>query len=104
MSKLLTVYDDKEPLNNVVSELTLDVDEVFYVYHHKISINNFINIDKVIKKYKDITTHYIQLQNDEEEIGKIINENPGIIIDVGGLRGPRNKPREPAARCSGFPM
>ncbi|MCR5095888.1 MAG: hypothetical protein K6A70_04035 [Erysipelotrichaceae bacterium] len=86
MSKLLTVYDDKEPLNNVVSELTLDVDEVFYVYHHKISINNFINIDKVIKKYKDITTHYIQLQNDEEEIGKIINENPGIIIDVGGAK------------------
>ena len=57
MSKLLTVYDDKEPLNNVVSELTLDVDEVFYVYHHNVSINNFINIDKVIKKYKDITTN-----------------------------------------------
>ena len=86
MSKLLTVYDDKEPLNNVVSELTLDVDEVFYVYHHKVSINNFINIDKVIKKYKDITTHYIQLQDDEAEISKIMNENPGIIIDVGGAK------------------
>ena len=86
MSKLLTVYDDKEPLNNVVSELTLDVDEVFYVYHHNVSINNFINIDKVIKKYKDITTNYIQLHDDEREIKKILNDNPGIIIDVGGAK------------------
>lgn len=29
MSKMLTVYDDVDPLNNVVSALTLDIDEIF---------------------------------------------------------------------------
>ena len=33
MNKILTVYDDVDPLNNVISALTLGIDEIFYVYH-----------------------------------------------------------------------
>ena len=50
MNKILTVYDDVDPLNNVVSALTLGVDEIFYVYHHDVPKNNFLNIRKVIDK------------------------------------------------------
>ncbi|MBQ6492412.1 MAG: DUF1887 family protein [Erysipelotrichaceae bacterium] len=86
MSKLLTVYDDKEPLNNVVSELTLDVDEVFYVYHHDVSLNNFANIEAVVKRYKDIPVRFIQLHDDEKQLKELLDENPNMIIDVGGAK------------------
>ena len=47
MSKMITVYDDVDPLNNVVSALTLEVEELFYVYHHDVPKRDFDNIRKV---------------------------------------------------------
>lgn len=84
MSRLVTVYDDKEPLNNVISALSLKVDEVFYVYHHDVSKNHFINIQKVIKKYKNIKTRFIKLVEDEKEINQFIKNSKTTIVDVGG--------------------
>ena len=84
MSRLVTVYDDKEPLNNVISTLSLKVDEVFYVYHHDVSRNHFINIQKVIKKYKNIKTRFIKLVEDEKEINQFIKNSKTTIVDVGG--------------------
>ena len=84
MSKLLTVYDDKEPLNNVISELSLDVDEVFYVYHHEVSRTTFSNIAKVINNHKKIELHFIELQDDQKQLEELIDEN--TIVDVGGAK------------------
>ena len=86
MNKILTVYDNDEPLNNVVSALTLQVDEVFYVYHHDVNLNHFVNIDKVLTRYKDIKTHFIQLSNDVPQLQQILDENKDLIIDVGGAK------------------
>lgn len=86
MNKILTVYDDVDPLNNVVSALTLGVDEVFYVYHHDVPKNNFLNIRKVIDKYCEAKTHFIKLTDDEAQIKAIIDNNEDLIIDVGGAR------------------
>lgn len=86
MTKLLTVYDDKEPLNNVISALTIPVDAVFYIYHHEVSRNTFSNIEKVIRKYKDIQIDFIQLSEDEKQIKEILETDNGIIADVGGAK------------------
>ena len=84
MNKLLTVYDDKEPLNNVISELSLDVDEVFYVYHHEVSRAAFNNITKVIKSHKNLKLHFIQLEDDLKQLNELLDDN--TIVDVGGAK------------------
>lgn len=86
MNRLVTVYDDKEPLNNVISALTLNVDEVFYVYHHTVSKEHFENIQKVIKKYKNVTIKFIKLIEDEKEINRLIKDKSNTIVDVGGAK------------------
>ena len=84
MSRLLTVYDDKEPLNNVISELSLDVDEVFYVYHHEVPRTSFNNIARVIKNHKNIDLYFIQLEDDQKQLTELIEED--TIVDVGGAK------------------
>ena len=86
MNKLLTVYDDREPLNNVVNALTMDVDEVFYLYHHEERRTAFTNIRKVIRSYKNIALHFIRPVDDEAEISKILQDNRDVIVDVGGSK------------------
>ena len=86
MNKLLTVYDDSEPLNNVVNALSLDVDEVFYLYHHEEHRTAFTSIRKVIRSYKNIALHFIRPVDDAEEIDKILKDNKDVIVDVGGSK------------------
>ena len=86
MSKILTVYDDKEPLNNVVSALTYQADEVFFVYHHDVSSSCFSNIEKVITRYFDCVLHFLKLSDDEKQIREILDNNSDIIVDVGGAK------------------
>lgn len=86
MNKLLTVYDDSEPLNNVVNALTLDIDEVFYLYHHEERRTAFTSIRKVIRGYKNIALHFIRPVDDAEEIDKILKDNENVIVDVGGSK------------------
>ncbi len=86
MSKILTVYDDVDPLNNVISALTLKSEEIFYVYHHEVAKQNFDNIRKVMDRYLDAPIHFIQLQDDEAELKEIIEKNSDLVIDVGGAK------------------
>ena len=83
-SKLLTVLEIRDLLNNIIIPLTLNVDEVFYIYHHDFNQEIIKNIDSIIKKYKKIKTHFICLKNDDEEIDEILNNNEDIVIDIGG--------------------
>ena len=86
MSKILTVYDDVDPLNNIISALTLHADEIFYVYHHDIPDRYFENIRKVIGKYTSAPVHFIQLNDDEKELNEILEHSEDLIIDVGGAK------------------
>lgn len=86
MNKLITVYDDYESLNNVIPALTIDVDEVFYIYHHEAPLNAFSNIKKVISRYKDIKVSFLKLTNDQVQIRAILDKHKGMIVDVGGSK------------------
>ena len=86
MSKLITVYDDNDSLNNVLSGLTLGVDEIFFVYHHEVPKTLFYNIEKVIERHKDIKTHFIKLFYDREEIQELLDKYQDLIVDVGGAK------------------
>ena len=84
MTRLLTVYDSVDPLNNVISALTLRVEKVFFVYHHHVSEYVFENIRKVLNKHNGIKSEFICLVNDDIEIREILENNRNIVIDVGG--------------------
>ena len=84
MSRLFTVYDDKEALNNVIDVLTMDVEEVFYVYHHDVSRHKFNDIRKVLKKHGKDQVHFLNLKNDLKQIQALSAKYPDLIIDVGG--------------------
>ncbi|MBQ6478915.1 MAG: DUF1887 family protein [Erysipelotrichaceae bacterium] len=87
MNKLLTVYDDQEPLNNVISALTLNAQEIFFVYHHEVSRNAFANIETVIHKYlAEAQIVFLQLSEDEKQLNEILDRNPDSIIDVGAAK------------------
>ena len=86
MSKLIAVYDDKESLNNVMTSLTLDIDEVFFVYHHKVDKKDLYNVERVLKRNKEIVVHFKQLEDDEKEIEEILKNNPDIIVEVSAVK------------------
>ncbi len=87
MSKLLTVYDDVDPLNNVVSALTMKVDEIFFVYHHDIPKKAVASIREVIGKYDPETKiNFIKLIDDEYQLKQILEENRDLLIDIGGAK------------------
>lgn len=86
MSKLISVYDDEESLNNVMSALTLDIDEVFFVYHHDTNKDDLYNVEKVLKRNKDIKIHFNCIHDDEIQLNRIIDDNPDIIIEVSAVK------------------
>ena len=86
MNKLITVFDNYEPLNNVISALTFKVDEVFLLYHHKKEEKFFRNITSVLKKYGIENIHFVHLTDDDKQINNIIKKNKDIIFDVGGAK------------------
>ena len=84
MTRLLTVYDSVDPLNNVISALTLKAEKVFYIYHHEVPEYVFDNIRRVLDRYYSIKAEFLCLVNDDIEISEILEKNRNIIIDVGG--------------------
>ena len=82
--KLVSVLDLKDALNNVLAPLSLDIDEVFFLYHHEIEEEILESIRSVILKYRDIGVHFYSLNNDNEEISVILETYPDIIVDIGG--------------------
>ena len=84
IQKLVTVLDTGDILNNVLASLSLDIDEVFFVYRHQEDYKHTIAIKKIIRKYKKIKIHIKKIRNADKEIEKILNDNEGIIVDIGG--------------------
>ncbi len=84
MNKLLTVYDDVDPLNNVVSALTMKADKVFFVYHHDVAQRKFDDIRKVLTNHRDMKVEFIKLFSDDIQINELLDQNRNITVDVGG--------------------
>ena len=86
MKAIIKAFDDKEYLNNVIVPLSIDVDTVVYIYHHKQDKNLLKNNDYVLKKYRSFNTFYHELKNDEEEIENILKQYQEIIVDISSNR------------------
>lgn len=82
MIRLLKTFEEDNNLNNVLVPLTLNVDELYFLYHHDISDRKINNCKKIIKKYKDIKINFLKVK--EEDIKKYINKD--TIVDVGAAK------------------
>lgn len=83
-SKLITVLDIKDLLNDIIMPLSMDIDEIYYIYHHDIDNSIIENIKEVLNKHKKIKTHFYSLKDDDKEINKILDKHKDIIVDIGG--------------------
>lgn len=85
-SKLISVFNNEDTsVDNVINILSLDIDEVFLVYHYDLDQKNENAIRNVVSRYSKTKVHFVEIHKDEE-IGKIIDDNPDIICDISGGR------------------
>ena len=79
MSKrLLKTFEEDNNLNNVLVPLSIDIDEVIYLYHHDVSQRKINNCSKVLNKYKKLKVLYKKVK--EEEVEKFITED--TVVDI----------------------
>ena len=64
--KLVKAFNEHNNFNNAIVPLSLDVNEVFFAYHHDIDSKKFNLCEKVIKKYKNIKINYINVEKIED--------------------------------------
>ena len=83
--KLIKAFDENDCYKNVISPLSLDVEEVCFLYRHKVNKKLINAVDHVIKKHKNIKTSFIKIK-DENDVDDIMNENKNITVDVSGVR------------------
>ena len=82
--QLITVLDFKDTLNSVLLPLSLNVDEVYYIYHHDMSREFIDDVRDVVLRYKNIKVHFLCVQDDRKEIIEILHRHKDIIVDIGG--------------------
>ena len=86
MSRLLTVYNDANPLNNVIVALSIKAEKVIFLSHDDIPKKKSDSIRKVLNKYLNANISFVRLLNDREQIEQIIENNDDLIVDIGGAR------------------
>lgn len=77
MTKLIRTFEDNN-FNNVIIPLSLDIDELTYVYHESIDFTNKKICKEIINKYKNININFIGVS--EETLNNLVDEE--CIIDV----------------------
>ena len=82
MTRLIKTFEDDNNLDNVLAPLSMDIDEVVYIYHHDISQRRINNCTKVIDRYKRIKVSYKRVT--EEEIESLIVRD--TIADVSAAK------------------
>lgn len=80
--RLLKTFEENNNLINVLVPLTIDIDEVYFVYHHDVKASDINRCSKIINKYKNIKVYYKRVS--EEEVTSFINED--TIIDVSAAK------------------
>ena len=80
--RLVKTFEEENNFNNIIVPLTVDVEEVVFVYHHNVDRNKIKNCTAVIKKYKNIKLSYHMV--DENEVNDMIDED--TIIDISAAK------------------
>ena len=79
---LLKTFEEENNFNNIIVPLTVDIDEVIFVYHHAVDRNKIRNCTSIINKYKSIKVLYKMV--DENEVEELVNED--TIIDISAAK------------------
>ena len=74
--KLIKAFNEHNNFNNAIVPLSLDINEVLFVYHHDIDNKIFNLCEKVIQKYKNIKINYVNVKKIEDYF------NDDALIDV----------------------
>ncbi len=83
-SKLIAVFDKDDLFNNAITALSLDVEEVFYIHHHRVDLESMENLETVINRYKDIRIQFLEITDDQNDIDNLLSLSEDTIVDVGG--------------------
>lgn len=82
-SRLIRVFDNNYNFLNVVIPLTIDFDEVIYIYHHDIDQTLANSCREVLHKYKEeIIVEFKYIKNDEKEITSLLTDKTTIDIST----------------------
>ena len=82
MKRLIKTFEEETRLNNVLVPLTLDVDEVIFVFHHEVSQRRINNCSKVISRHKNIKLLFKRVGIDD--IDELITDD--CLIDISAAR------------------
>lgn len=79
--KLIKVFDTEYNYENVIIPLSIDFDEVLYIYNHEIENNQLSSCSEVLHKYKEnIKVSYHFIKDNEKDINNLLDEN--TVIDI----------------------
>ncbi len=76
--KLIKSFDEHNNFNNVIVPLSIDIDEVIFIFHHDIEQIKFDNCKKVINKYKNIKITFRKV--DKKDTETIVSDK--VLVDV----------------------
>lgn len=81
INKLIKTFDDSNNFNNAIIPLSLDINEIIFIYHHSIDENDKNIVLNIIKKYKqDIKVSF--LKTDEETLKEIVTSDTVVDVSV----------------------
>lgn len=76
--RLVKTFEEENNFNNAIVPLTMNVDEVVFIYHHDISKKRSDACKHIITKYKNIDVIFKQVE--DYEVENLLDEN--TIIDI----------------------
>lgn len=86
MTRLVKVFKETNNLENALIALTLDVDEVYFLYHHSVDERLMNCLSECIRHYKkedELKIKYIK-EEDENDLEKYLNDD--CIVDISASR------------------
>lgn len=79
--KLVKAFEEENNFNNAVITLTLNVNEVNFLYHHEVDLKVINSCKDVIKKYnKKINIKFIFVKDEETELDVLLDKD--TIVDI----------------------
>lgn len=83
--KLVKVFEEENNFNNAAIVLSLDIDEVTFMYHHEINKKLINSCKEVIKKYrKKISVNFVLIKDEKVEIKKYLDKE--TVIDISACK------------------
>lgn len=83
--RLIRVFDNNYNFVNVVVPLSMDFDEVIYIYHHDIDNSLFHSCSEILHKYKEnIKIEYRYIKSEESEVSDLIIKDS--VVDISAAK------------------